>query len=413
LITDPLDYLYSLERLGMKFGLDNITRLCAALSHPERSFKSVHIAGTNGKGSVTAMVHRGLLEAGVRAARYTSPHLERLEERFVIGHDEIDTTQLRAAVGRVQDAADALQRSGAMETPPTFFECATAAAFESFRDARVEVAVLEVGLGGRLDATNVVLPIVTAITSIGFDHQLQLGDTLESIAFEKAGIIKRGVPLVCGAVPAAAESVITAVCRERNAPLIRASECAWLERWIGTAPLGLAGDHQRGNATVAACVLRSVDATGLAVGDAAIRAGLVDVCWPGRLERVRSGSADVLLDAAHNADGARALATYLRDTGWTDCALIFGVMRDKAVPEMLEALSGACAALICTTARTPRAMPAPALAAIAGAAGARWPITTVDDPAEAIRLATRDFSRVVVAGSIFLTGPARGILRPR
>ena len=397
----------------MKFGLENISRLCAALFHPERSFKSVHIAGTNGKGSVTAMVHRGLLEAGVRAARYTSPHLERLEERYVIGPDEVDTGRLRAAVGRVQDAATALERSGAMRTPPTFFECATAAAFELFRDARVEVAVLEVGLGGRLDATNVVLPIVTAITSIGFDHQAQLGDTLESIAFEKAGIVKPGVPLICGGVPAAAERVIADVCRERHAPLVRASECGELERWIGATPLSLAGEHQRGNASVAACVLRGVDAAGVRVGDAAIRAGLVDVSWPGRLERFRHGSADVLLDAAHNPDGARALAAYLRESGWTRCALVFGALRDKAVAEMLEALAPACAALFCTTASTPRAMPAEAIAEIASATSARCPITVVVDPAQAIRAATRDFPRVVVAGSIFLTGPVRGILRAR
>ncbi len=205
----------------MKFGLENISKLCAALSHPERSFGSVLIAGTNGKGSVTAMVHHGLIEAGVRAARYTSPHLERLEERYVVGRNEIDTPRLAAAVARVRDAAAALQRSGALETPPTFFECATAAAFELFREAGVEIAVLEVGLGGRLDATNVAHPFVTAVTSIGFDHQAQLGDTLESIAFEKAGIIRPGVPVICGDLPAEADGVIAGICRERNAPLIR------------------------------------------------------------------------------------------------------------------------------------------------------------------------------------------------
>ena len=172
----------------MKFGLENISRLCAALSHPEESFRSVLIAGTNGKGSVTAMVHRGLLETGLLAARYTSPHLERIEERYVVGSNEVETARLAAAVSRVRDAIDTLQRSGGLDTPPTFFECATAAAFELFREAGVAIAVLEVGLGGRLDATNVAQPFVTAITSIGFDHQAQLGDTLESIAFEKAGI---------------------------------------------------------------------------------------------------------------------------------------------------------------------------------------------------------------------------------
>jgi dihydrofolate synthase/folylpolyglutamate synthase len=397
----------------MKFGLENISNLCAALSHPERSFQSVLIAGTNGKGSVTAMVHRGLLDTGVLAARYTSPHLERIEERYVVGSNEVDTARLAAAISRVRDAIEALQRSGVLEAPPTFFECATAAAFELFRAAGVEIAVLEVGLGGRLDATNVARPLVTAITSIGFDHQAQLGDTLESIAFEKAGIIRPGVPVIVGDLPAAADGVITGICRERAAPLVRAAECADLERWIGSTPLGLAGRHQRGNAAVAACVLRSIAAAGVRVTDAAIRAGLTDVSWPARLERFRYRSAEVLLDAAHNPDGARALTAYLRETGWTDCALVFGAMRDKAVAEMLEALSPACASLICTTASSPRAMPADAIAALAALPGATWPISTVPDPVEAIERAVRHSPRVVVAGSIFLTGPVRGILRAR
>jgi dihydrofolate synthase / folylpolyglutamate synthase len=397
----------------MKFGLENISRLCAALSHPERSFKSVLIAGTNGKGSVTAMVHHALIAAGLLAARYTSPHLERLEERYVVGRDEIDTPRLAAAVARVRDAAEALQQSGALEAPPTFFECATAAAFELFREAGAEITVLEVGLGGRLDATNVCDPFVTAITSIGLDHQAQLGDTLESIAFEKAGIIRPGVPVICGDLPAEADGVISNVCRERGAPMIRASACADIERWTGSAPLALAGRHQRGNAAGAACVLRSVDAAGVSVPAAAIRAGLTEVSWPARLERFRYRSADVLLDAAHNPDGARALAAYLHETGWIGCALVFGVMRDKAVAEMLAPLSPASAALICTTASSPRAMPAESIAALAALPGASWSITTVPDPAEAIERAVRQFPRVVVAGSIFLTGPVRGILRAR
>ena len=397
----------------MKFGLENISRLCAALSHPERSFRSILIAGTNGKGSVTAMVHRGLLETGLLAARYTSPHLERIEERYVIGSNEVETARLATAVSRVRDAIATLQRTGVLETPPTFFECATATAFELFRDAGVAIAVLEVGLGGRLDATNVAQPFVTAITSIGFDHQAQLGDTLEAIAFEKAGIIRPGVPLICGDLPTTADGVIAGICRERAAPLVRATECADIERWIGSTPLSLAGRHQRGNATVAACVLRSIDGAGITVTDGAIRAGLTDVSWPARLERFRYRSADVLLDAAHNPDGARALTAYLRETGWTDCALVFGAMRDKAVTEMLEALAPACAALICTTASSPRAMAAESIAALAAVPGATWPISTVPDPVEALERAVRQCPRVVVAGSIFLTGPVRGILRAR
>jgi dihydrofolate synthase/folylpolyglutamate synthase len=398
----------------MKFGLETISRLCAALAHPEQSFTPVLIAGTNGKGSVTAMVHRGLREAGLHAARYTSPHLERLEERYVIGDREVETAPLRHAIARIRDTVESLQRQGAFDTPPTFFECATAVAFDLFREARVEVAVLEVGLGGRLDATNVVVPVVTAITSIGFDHEAQLGDSLESIAFEKAGIVRAGVPLICGALPDAAGRVIAGICGERGAPLVHASECGDLEQWIGSTPLALAGRHQRGNAAVAACVLRALGAAGAPVTGAAIRAGLTDVSWPARLERISLGSAEVLLDAAHNPDGARALAAYLRDIGWAGCgALVFGAMHDKAVAGMLEALAPVCQAVFCTTADSPRALSAEAIAGIARRTSSAWGVTAIADPGLALDTATRQFPRVVVAGSIFLTGPVRGILRAR
>jgi dihydrofolate synthase / folylpolyglutamate synthase len=398
----------------MKFGLENISRLCAALGHPESAFDSIIVAGTNGKGSVTAMVHHALVAAGHHAARYTSPHLERLEERYVVGHDEIDTERLRRAAERVLSAAEALHQSGSLEAPPTFFECATAVGFELFREAGVRVAVLEVGLGGRLDATNVVTPVAAAITSIAFDHQAQLGNTLESIAFEKAGVIKPGIPVVCGDLPPAAERLILDVCRDRGATYVRAAECVDLTTVLAGTAVGLSGAHQRANAAVAACLLQRVDAMGIRVGDAAIRAGLTDVVWPGRLELFTFEGSDVLIDAAHNPDGAGALAIYLQQSGWTDATLVFGVMQDKEVDPMLTALAPVCAALVCTTPDTPRAMPAETLAARAAAvAGASWRISTIADPAAAVAHAAGISRRVVVAGSIFLIGPVRGILRPR
>ena len=195
-----LDRLFALETFGIKLGLENISRLCEALGHPERSFTSLHVAGTNGKGSVTAMVHAALVAGGLRAARYTSPHLVDLTERFVIGDDAGGHRHARGA-SRAQRG----RRFGARScAPPTFFEATTAIAFELFRRADVEVAVIEVGLGGRFDATNVITPVVGAITSIGLDHQQHLGDTLEEIAFEKAGIIKPGMTVVVGRAAEAA-----------------------------------------------------------------------------------------------------------------------------------------------------------------------------------------------------------------
>jgi dihydrofolate synthase/folylpolyglutamate synthase len=395
----------------MKFGLENISRLCAELGHPEQRFRSVIVAGTNGKGSVTAMVHRALVAAGHRAARYTSPHLERLEERFVLGDAEVDRRQLEAAAGVVRQAAEALVQSGALTAPPTFFEVATAIAFVLFRDAGIDVAVLEVGLGGRLDATNVVHPVLAAITSIDFDHQAQLGSSIEEIAFEKAGVVKAGVPLVCGAVPDEAELVIRRVCVGQSARFIRASDCG-ADGALIDGPLALRGSHQRANAMVAVCLMKELDALGVRLDRTAMRAGLTDVRWPGRLEVLPYGGAEVLLDAAHNPAGARALAAYMREAGWTGAVLVFGALKDKDVSTMLEALEGVCGAIVCTTAESPRALPADAIAAIARSLDeASWSVSTVPRAADALAAAARANRRVVVAGSIFLIGAVRGILR--
>lgn len=425
--ADPLSFLFSLERLGMKFGLENMSRLCAALDHPERSFRSVHVAGTNGKGSVTAMVESALRAAGYRTARYTSPHLERIEERFVVNGREIATGDLRDAVGRVQRQVERLTADGTLAAPPTFFECCTAAAFELFREHRVELAVIEVGLGGRLDATNVLTPMVSAITSIALDHQEQLGDSIESIAWEKAGIVKPAVPLVSGRVPAQADAVIARVCAERGAPLRRVTDAVRTSVHRLVAPpevtfetsrrrlehvtLGLDGRHQIDNATVTVAVLDALADAGIAVDDDAVRGGLSKIEWPARLERLRWRGADVLLDAAHNPAGACELAAYLDAIEWSGLTLVFGVMRDKDAAGMLRVLAPRCSSIVFTTPPTPRALSATHLRALASAVD-RWPETVVvDDPEAAMAHAARPGARVVVAGSLFLIGALRGILR--
>ena len=424
---DPLDYLLSLERLGMKFGLDNIRTLCAALDHPERSFRSVIVAGTNGKGSVTAMLATALHAAGHRSARYTSPHLERLEERFVVAEREVGTDELRAAARSVRDAIFRLLESRALEQPPTFFECATAIAFELFRSRSVEIAVLEVGLGGRLDATNVVNPIAAAITSIDFDHQAQLGDTLEAIAREKAGVVRPAIPVVCAPLSPEATRVIVEVCAGAGATLIHAagvvSADARLEdgdtiaafrlpgHVLSNVRLALRGRHQVGNAVTALALMHALDVRGVSIGEPAMIAGLTRTRWPARLERREWRGSTVLLDAAHNPAGAEALAAYLRDACWSDAALIVGVMGDKDAAGILTPLLPLVTAVVCTRPSTPRAMPPEALAALARrlpSAPAR--VDAIDEPAEALARAAGLSRRVVAAGSIFLVGPLRGIL---
>jgi len=406
-------FLFGLERFGMKFGLANMAALCDALDHPERAYPSILIGGTNGKGSVAAMVETALRAQGHLTGRYTSPHLERLEERFTIGGRDVETDRLEASAVRIRGAVDMLLASGRIEALPTFFECTTAVAFDLFREARVDAAVLEVGLGGRLDATNVVTPAATAIVSIDFDHQAQLGDTLASIAAEKAGIVKPGIPVVCGAMPAEAMDVIARTAAEVGAPLVATDGDRTLAERVAAIPLALAGAHQRLNAAVALRLLEILDADprhALRVGEAARRAGLATARWPGRLETIEWNGRPLLLDAAHNPAGARALASYLLNQSPGGVTLVFGAMRDKAVLEMLRELAPAARAIVCTTAPTPRAMPAVDLLAVARSLALE--ATAIDDPLEAVERAFDGPRPVVVAGSIFLAGAVRGRVRP-
>jgi dihydrofolate synthase / folylpolyglutamate synthase len=426
--VDPLAFLFSLERLGMKFGLENMERICRALDHPERSFRSIHVAGTNGKGSVTAMTSAALHAAGYRVARYTSPHLERLEERYVIGEREVSSGDLEAAARAVQQTIEALVRDGVLQELPTFFECATAIAFELFRRAGVEIAVVEVGLGGRLDATNVILPMAAAITSIDFDHEDLLGGTLEAIAREKAGIVKAGIPVVLGQMPPEAASAIGAACRDRGARCITVGDrvhvsssitpCGTLATFespnasLENVKLALPGRHQVRNAAVALCLLEELDALGVRVDRNAVLAGLTDARWPGRLERTTWRGAEVLLDSAHNPAGARALADYVQEIGWANISLLVGAMRDKDIKGMLDALLPRAGSVVCTTAPNPRAMPAEELASLVRTLPSAPPrVAANPDPGLAFDDACRAGTRVVAAGSIFLIGALRGILR--
>jgi dihydrofolate synthase / folylpolyglutamate synthase len=410
-VTPAVEFLFSLERFGMKFGLANIATLCTALGHPETAFPSIIVAGTNGKGSVTAMVDAAMRAAGHCVARYTSPHLVRVEERFVIDGRDVDPATLEAAADTVKRAAEDLVGSGALAALPTFFECTTAVAFLLFRDAEIDLAILEVGLGGRLDATNIVSPIAAAIVSIDFDHQAQLGNTLASIAAEKAGVIKPGIPVVCGPLPTEALAVIEGVCAERHARLIRTDLDARLAARVTAIPLSLPGEHQRANAAVAIQLLELIDADdtlGLPVSAEAMRTGLMTASWPGRLERFTLDGCRVLIDAAHNPAGARALASYLHETEPDGVTLVFGAMHDKAIREMLLALAPSARTIVCTTAPSPRAASAAELAELA--APMRPRVDAIDDPIAAVRHACAMGRTVVVAGSIFLIGPVRSWL---
>ncbi|HEY0285029.1 MAG TPA: folylpolyglutamate synthase/dihydrofolate synthase family protein [Vicinamibacterales bacterium] len=417
---DPLQYLLSLEKFGIKFGLANIATLAAALGDPQTHFKSLLIAGTNGKGSVTAMTDRALRTSGLKVGRYTSPHLVRLEERFAVDGSTVDTDTLVELVEHVRQLIDDLLAKGSLESPPTFFEVTTAIAFEIFRRARVDIAVLEVGLGGRLDSTNIVQPIAAAITSIDFDHEQYLGNTLAAIAAEKAGVIRRGIPVVVGPLPTEARDVVVSMCELSGADFVEADAGVRIEstsedgrtsmrittpkRDYGWVPLGLRGEHQVPNAVVAVRLLEELERQ-LPVTPAAIASGIRDVRWPGRLQMIEvPGGRRVLLDAAHNPAGAFALARYLMREFPAPLPIVFGAVRDKDVSLMLKALLPAASMMVMTEPDTARAHTAGDLAAMARQFSPTVVIDVEPDPTRALDRAWTHCPVVCAAGSIFLVG---------
>ncbi|MGE3274665.1 MAG: folylpolyglutamate synthase/dihydrofolate synthase family protein [Vicinamibacterales bacterium] len=419
----PRERLAELEQFGVKLGLEPITRLLDALGRPDRAAPVLHIAGTNGKGSTAAMVERALRAAGHRTGRYTSPHLADLEERFAIDGEPVDAATFDAAATEVLDTIDALRREARLEAMPTFFEATTAIAFQIFRQAGAGALVIEVGLGGRFDATNVVAPLAAAITSVDRDHEQYLGDTLTAIAGEKAGIAKPGVPLVAGPLVPEAREVVAATCARVGAPLVEALEGCTVEtrmdqghavlelrtpeRAYPSLRLALAGRHQVANAVVAVRLLEAAGARGLAVSPDAIVTGLTAAAWPARLEWIDTPRGRVLLDAAHNPAGAQALASYLSDSAGGRLPIVLAVMSDKDATGVIAALAPVAAAFVATEAPSPRSRRADTLAGAMAATAAGVPVLVEPDPARALARALEAYGGAVVAGSIFLVGALR------
>jgi dihydrofolate synthase/folylpolyglutamate synthase len=418
-MTDPLEWLFALEQFGIKFGLDNIRALASELGSPEQTFTSLHVAGTNGKGSVTAMADSALRAAGHLSARYTSPHLVELAERYVIDGAPVARGALVSTVADTRLAVERLLGRRALGAHPTFFEVTTAVAFELFRRAAVDVAVCEVGLGGRLDATNILAPVATAITTIGLEHQQYLGSTLREIAIEKAGIIKPGTPVVVGDLPDEALEAVVGVAQARKAEVIIAHEGVVAmhdaptrrlrlrtpAQDYGDIELALAGAHQVHNAIVTVRLLETADRLGVRVPAAAIASGLAAVRWPGRLDtrRLEDGR-EILLDAAHNPDGAAALARHLATLPGRPRPLVFAAMADKDTAAMLAALVPRVSAVVTTRSSSPRAADPALLAAQAQGLAPALPISVEPSPPAALAAAWTHAPAIVVAGSVFLLG---------
>lgn len=381
--------------------LDRVNRLLERLGRPEQAYPTIHIAGTKGKGSTAAMIESSLRTAGYRTGLYTSPHLHTFRERMRVDNELITREHFAQLAAELEPQVAAVEGL-------TWFEIVTTLAFVFFAQSKVEVAVLEVGLGGRFDATNVVIPLVSVITSLSLDHVNLLGNTIEQIAFEKAGIIKRRVPVVSAPqVPEAAE-VIRRVARMCAAPLTLVPQPPPLlasQSPEKRPPLPLLGAHQLINASVAVTALQLARQRGLRVGDDAILRGLATVQWPGRLE-VLSHDPLLVVDGAHNGDSARQLAQALHDVfqieQWT---LIIGISADKDIPAILEALLPRAEQVIVTRAANQRATNIEELGAQVADRG--YAPTLTANVADALEIALQGQTPIIVTGSLFTVADAR------
>lgn len=418
-----LEALAARRRFGVRQGLEVMVALAARLGHPESALAPIHIAGTNGKGSVAAMTDAVLRAAGLPCGRYTSPHLLRFNERIFVSGAPVSDAMLNAAVAAVEIAANEVVAAGIDE--PTFFECATAAAFEVYRREKIRLVVLETGLGGRLDATNIVTPLVSVITRIGVDHTQWLGDTIEKIAGEKAGIIKPGQPVVCGAMPDEARAVVLRRAAELGCRVIDAAEAVSLSavraqpeglevrvstpsRDLGKITLPLGGLFQAENlATAVAALEVTEEALGLRLPDEAFHSGLAGVCWPGRFQLV-SREPPLIIDGAHNPDCAVALRLSLKKSGLKGpLALVAGFCDDKDAATFLKIVAPLFARAWGVAAPSPRALPAEMVCAHMRAVGLEAVPADVGTALDEARAwATAAGGAVVVCGSLFLAGDA-------
>ncbi|MEW6660734.1 MAG: folylpolyglutamate synthase/dihydrofolate synthase family protein [Thermodesulfobacteriota bacterium] len=407
-------WVFDLQKFGIKFGLSSTLNLLERLGLPYHQGQYLHIAGTNGKGSVAAMLSAVLTRAGYPVGMYTSPHLVHFQERYRLGDREISGARLLDLINRVREAVEDAE-------PPTFFEFATAMAFLYFFQEKAHPVILETGMGGRLDATNIVEPLVAVITNISLDHQEHLGEGLKSIAGEKAGVIKPGAPLVTGAWQKGVLDLFGRRCRELQAPIyVRGRDFRARGRLRGrfdyrglfgempNLSLNLVGRHQYGNAALALAVIELLKKAGLGIEEAAIREGLLETRWPGRLERVPQDPR-VLLDGAHNPAAARILAQTLKQSpGNGRLILVLGIMADKDMDSILARLLPLAQTVVFTRPQYFRAADPGDLAARARSYNLE--IIKAPQVAGAIRRA-QDLAgpqdRIVVSGSLYTVGEAK------
>ena len=433
-------YLLSLGRelaaptqaAAAKFDLENISVLLERLGRPDRAYATVHIAGTNGKGSTAAFTESILRDAGFRTGLNTSPHLERINERIRINGEEVGDAAFAETFTRIHRVIEELLAEGKLRAHPTYFECVTGLAFEVFARERVEFGVIEVGLGGRLDATNVISPAVSVITRIDFDHENYLGHSLAEIAGEKAGILKYHLPAVSAPQLPEVREILRSRARELRCPLVETEEAYRIEQeivegggvraMVTEMPSGtqfslaprLPGRFQLQNALNAVAAARLLQARDFRITNENIERGIAATVWPGRLEQLQS-QPDIYLDGAHNPGAANELAHFLQEnfTG-RNVILIYGAMRDKAVDEVTGSLFPRVAEVIFTQPNSPRAVSAAQLAEMAGHHAAHFSIVRDAEAALELALAkARPEDAIFITGSLYLVGQLRHAWKER
>lgn len=418
-----LRYLERIQNLGIKFGLNNVRTILASLDNPQQKYPSILVAGTNGKGSVCAMLLRILSLHGFKAGLFTSPHLVQIEERIRIGENLISKGDFSRLLTVLREKIEELITKKKLSSPPTFFELLTCLALLYFKEKDVDMAILEVGMGGRYDATNTVLPCVCVITSISLEHQKFLGETLQEIAFEKAGIIKPGVPVVCGDENVEALETIKRRAGELKSPFIGVFSqkgCFKVEKGTKSYSFeyrsngekfsfspSLAGWHQGKNAAIAIVASEQISKKWKKLQRDKITRGIETVRWEGRLE-ILSHEPLVIVDGAHNEEGAKALRRYVQDFLSSPLTLIFAIMRDKKIEDLAEILFPLAERIILT--RFPYYRAALPEEIRERAAGYQEKITLVPNVKQAVRIALQKngpHEAILVAGSLFLVGEVK------
>ena len=424
---EAIEYLYNLKIYGMSLGLERIEFLLKSLGFPHENMKAIHVGGTNGKGSVCAMLSSILSSAGYKVGLFTSPHLLEFEERIRINGEPVSKEKLCSLVDRIKPIASSMVKNGDFEHP-TFFEIATAMAFLHFNDEDVDFAVLEVGLGGRLDATNIISPLICVITSVSLDHTHVLGTTLGEVAGEKAGIIKEGIPVICGIEQEEILKIIKNICQEKNCQVLFSKNQGGYTLKESTVDhqkfdihfngsqytdlkIPLLGEHQLKNAQIAIMTIELLKGMGVDIKEEDLRKGLEDTKWPGRLEIIQKDPI-VILDCAHNPSGMKALGSVINDMfGHTKKTLIIGIMRDKDIPGIVKEAGSFADSMIITRPKFERAAAHELI--LNWAKKYCEDVKIIQNVAEAVNFAisTADSNdAVIISGSIFNVGEAMEFL---